>query len=208
MTTSHKVMGIDSSTLGVAWTVAKATPSGKISILASNKIDLTKKKEISDKLQVLLVEFQLVLLHQKPDHIFLEKPIFVKSPATMGALSIIVGAIMSVAISNGFKITLVPPSVWKPFIGHTNLNRTFQMQARKKLGRLESEKLFKRLRKSQTQRVLKYNFPKFDETDNDIADSCAIALYGMNLTCCRVVLQKSKDIALDQQELKRLGLVL
>lgn len=202
-----KVMGIDSSTQGVAWTTMRLYKD-KVEPIEWDFMSLKDIKEMDDKLELMSYEFENILQEQIPDHIFIEMPIFVKNPATARKLSFIVAGLVLTAKRQGFSVTLVEISTWKSFIGYTNLNRGFQTEAKRKLGKTEGAKLCDRLRKSQTQRIIKHRWPEFDVEDDNIADSCAIAAYGINELVTELQFEKNKEVALDLKELARLGLEL
>lgn len=196
-----KVMGIDSSTLGVAWCVVQdAKP------IASGKINLTKIKGMNDKLKQIGRDFPSLLEEHRPDYIFIEKTIFIRSAATARVLSYVVGALMVLALSQDYLVTDIEPMVAKSFYGYTPINKKFTAAATRKLGKLESRKLCAQLRKTQIQRVNKYNFPDFEWTDDDISDACSIAIYGYNERVKPVTLKKTKKISIDYTMLATLGL--
>jgi Holliday junction resolvasome RuvABC endonuclease subunit len=193
------IMGIDSSSTGVAYTIVRdGTP------IKSGKITLTHLKETPDKL--MLVSTYMKELLPGVDHVFVEKSIFVANPATARLLANIVGGIMLMCAMSGVGVTDVEPATWKSFIGYTNLSSKFQKQATEVLGVTEGRKLCNTMRKSQTQRLIKHNFPHFDIEDNDISDSCAIALYGYDKVVKPLAFEKSKSIAVDLAALAQLGL--
>lgn len=202
------ILGIDSSSTGIAWTQlvdGKMTDQGKIKL---NMIKLPR-----DKLANLYVAWRKLILNTKPDVIYIEQSIFVKSPATFRLLSMIVGSLICVAAGEGFRCEVVEPATWKAFYKYKNLSRVFVDTAKKKIGIAEANKLCDRLRKSQTWRVIKHNFPdeadqSIADTDHDIADSWAIALYGYVQETGPIALEISDSIRIDQEELARLGLKL
>ena len=204
-----KIMGLDTSTTGIAWT---SLFNGDVSGLG--KIVL-KEKEIEDKLATIYVEWKHLLLETQPDHVFVEKSIFVKNPDTARKLSFVVGTIAAITRGEGYEVTLVEPGTWKAFMGYHNLSNKFTLDARLKLGQKEGKKYCDKLRKSQTWRVIKHNYPyqveAFDfigDRDNDIADSWGIALYGHDKLVKELNLEKGKDVSLDLEDMERLGLVL
>jgi len=180
---------------------------------AQGKIKLDKLKTINHKLALVYHEWPLILEELRPDYIFIEKSIFVKNPATARILSYVVGAIICISEGEGYPITDVEPATWKSFMGYTNLSSKFVAQTKEKLGNLEGKKFCERLRKSQTWRVIQHNFPEqadgsLAENDHDIADSWAIALYGYDKVGVKLTLEKSKQVSLDLEELRKLGLSL
>jgi Holliday junction resolvasome RuvABC endonuclease subunit len=202
------IIGVDSSSLGIAWT---ALYRGKLS--AQGKIDLSKIRNMQDKMVMLYEEWKHILGELRPDHIFIEKSIFVKNPATARTLSYIVGSIMVISAGEGYSITDVEPATWKAFLGYKNLSSKFVSEAKKKLGTTEGSKLCDGMRKSQTWRVIQHNFPDqtqdtLAEHDHDIADSWGIALYGHDLLVEELHLEKSKEVTLDLERLGTLGLAL
>lgn len=202
------VIGLDTSSTGVAWTCLE---DGNLK--AQGKIKLDKIKTINHKLAVVYHEWPLLLEELNPDYLFIEKSIFVKNPATARILSYVVGSIICISEGEGYPITDVEPAVWKSFMGYTNLSSKFVSQAKEKLGPTEGKKLCDRLRKSQTWRVIQHNYPQqaegsLAEGDHDIADSWGIALYGYDKMGAKLNLEKSKQVAIDQEELRKMGLAL
>ncbi len=151
-------------------------------------------------------EFPKILNEFKPDHVFIERAVYINNAATARVLAYMVGALVALVIHNGFTFTDIEPMIGKGFCGYTKLNRRFVAAAKKKLGRLEGNRLCKEMRKSQIQNIIKYNFPNFDVSDNDVSDSCSIALYGYDQLSKEIKLRKEKHIALDLDHLKSLGL--
>lgn len=199
------IIGLDTSSQGIAWTHLY---EGRM--IGQGKIDLTKKRTMQDKLLHVYQEWRHILHIVRPDHVFVEKSIFVKSPGTARTLSYIVGAIMIVSLGEGYDITDVEPSSWKSWLGYKNLRKGFVADAKEVLG-TKHKKFCDDLRKSQTWRVIKHNYPdeaegSLAENDHDIADSWGVALYGHNLLSEELTLEKSREITLDLAELDKLGL--
>lgn len=196
-----RILGIDSSTTGVAWTLVS---SGKP--LKWGKINLTKYKGMEDRLRVIGEEYPKLLKELKPDYVYVEQTIYMRNVATMRVLSYIVGALMCATSQAGIGITDISPMTAKSFYGYLTLSRKFTAAAARKLGKLPGKKLCEGLRKSQIQRVNTHNFPKFDASDHDISDSCSIAMYGYSQKVKPVTIKTGREILLDVAELKRLGL--
>lgn len=202
------IIGVDSASTGIAWTYLF---DGHMA--GQGKIGLTKHKDMQSKLIEIYKEWRHILDEVKPDHIFIEKSIFVVSPGTARTLSYIVGALMIVALGEGYEVTDVEPATWKSFLGYKNLRKGFVADATASLGRIEGKKFCDKLRKSQTWRVIKYNYPdevvdSIAQSDNDISDSWGIALYGYDKLAKELALDKSKEVTLDLEELSSLGLSL
>lgn len=203
-----KIIGIDSSSLGIAWTCLYDTE-----LYGQGKIHLEKIKTIDQKLAFIYQEWQLLLEDIQPDYIFIEKSIFVKNPATARTLSYVVGTVMAISAGMGYSIYDVEPATWKSFFGYRNLNAKFVMQIYKSIGNTEGKKFCDKLRKSQTWRVIQHNYPadtadSLGTHDNDIADSWGIALWGAAHMGVPIALEINDSIRLDQDELARLGVAL
>lgn len=201
----HRVIGIDSSSTGVAWTLLH---DGKME--NQGKIRLDQKKTMQAKLLELYIGLTELLEWTQPDHVFVEKSIFVKNPATARTLSYIVGAIMCVSLGNGIETTDVEPSTWKAFFGYRNVTAKFNKTVADKLGRIEAKKFCDKMRKSQTWRVIKHNRPEASEashaeTDNDISDSWGVALWGWHTYVEEITLEITSSIRYDLEELGRIG---
>jgi len=199
------ILGVDSSSTGIAWTLLEngtMTEQGKI---------VLDSRTINEKLKKLELHWRQLVQMYSPDAVYLEQSIFVKSPGTFRTLSFVVGSLMCITESVGVPVVLVEPATWKAFYKYKNLSRVFVDTAKKKIGISEANKLCDRLRKSQTWRVVRHNFPdeaigSKADTDHDIADSWAIGLYGYSQESGGVKLEISDDIKFDLDELDKLGL--
>lgn len=202
-----KIMGVDTSSTGIAWT---CLVEGEM--MGQGKI-LLKQKNIIDKLAHLYSEWAYLLDETRPDHVFVEKSIFVKNPATARTLSYVVGTICAITAGKGYEVTDVEPATWKAFLGYKNLSPKFVKEVKDALGQTEGKKFCDAMRKSQTWRVIQHNYPgqadnSLAENDHDIADSWGVALYGYDKLSTKLILEKSSSVTLDQEELTRLGLKL
>jgi len=186
------VMGIDSSTGGIAWTVVQHG-----SPYAMGKINTTKLKDITDKLAFGIDHFKDLLQLYKPDIVVVEKSIYVNNRATFRTLSYIVGAIMATAkLEVGADVYDVEPMAWKSLYGYTTMTKKMELLARRTLERTAAAKVCEALKKEQTMRVIKHNFGLWKpEEDTDIWDSTGIALWGWHNYVQRLELQVSKEIA-------------
>jgi Holliday junction resolvasome RuvABC endonuclease subunit len=201
-----KIIGVDSSSTAIAWTYLKDGI-----LVSQGKIDLKKKSNMNDKLREIYAEWTGLLEEIQPDHVFVEKSIFVRSPGTARTLSYIVGALMVVSLGNGYDTTDVEPSTWKAYFGYRNVTSKFNKEVAEVLGRIEAKKFCDKMRKSQTWRVIAYNFPKqaigsLAECDHDIADSWGVAIWGYHIVSTPVVLEITNEIRYDMVEMTKLGL--
>ena len=199
----RRVMGIDSCTQSLAWTVVETNRPK-----SHGKLALPTGALVPIKLRTIISEFPKLLAEQKPSVIFIEKPIYVRSQETARVLSYVVSCIVTIALQEGIEIYEVAPMTWKTWLGYTALTRKFTTSCTKKLGKAPATKFCNDLRKSQTLRVIKHNFKTWAVTDHDINDSCGIALYGYEQLNKPLKLDISKSIAIDQPQLSKLGLVL
>jgi hypothetical protein len=202
------ILGVDSSSTGIAWTVLE---DGYLK--SQGKIRLEKVKGLEHKLAVVYEEWQEILAQYKPDVVYIEQSIYVKSPGTFRTLSCVVGSLICIAAGEGYRTQVVEPSTWKAYFKYKNLSRVFVDTAKKKLGIAEANKLCERLRKSQTWRVIAHNYPNEAEgslaaSDHDLADSWGIALYAYVQETGPIQLEITDSIRLDLEELDKLGLKL
>jgi Holliday junction resolvasome RuvABC endonuclease subunit len=200
------VLGVDSSSLGVAWTHLL---NGNMHMCG--KINLSKKKELRDKLKLVYEEWTKLLDLLQPDYIIIEQSIFVKNPATARTLSQVVGSLMCIAAGKGYEVELTEPGQWKSWLGYKNLSSKFVKHTKEILGDREGAKFCEKLRKSQTWRVIEHNYSgdfSLPREDNDVADSWGIALYGYNKKGADVELEISNEIRYDLEEFARLGITL
>lgn len=200
-----RILGIDSSSTGIAWSLLVDNR-----LDACGKIKLDKIKDVGDKLRETHLGLAAILHTYAPDHVFVEKSIFVRNPATARLLSYVVGTIIACCMVEGFEVTDVEPATWKALFQYKNLSSKFVQQAKAALGPTEGKKLCDRLRKSQTMRVLVHNYDCISlvEEDHDVADSLGLAVYGWNKIAQPVELEITDSIRLDLAELDRLGLKL
>lgn len=202
----RKVMGIDSSSTGVAWTLLN---NGIM--VDQGKIKLSKIKDMPNKLATVDEELTKILKRHKPSRVFVEKSIFVRNPATARTLSYIVGGIMTTVMRAKIEVEDVEPATWKSFFGYKNLSSSFVSSCKKKMGNTEGKKFCDRLRKSQTWRVIAHNYPcqadRSDASDDhDIADSWGIALWGYDKVGRELQLESSVDIIFDASEFEKWNL--
>lgn len=200
-----RVMGVDSSSQGIAWAIIENEE-----LIASGKIDLSKMKEFTHKMSFFTSEWETILEEYQPNYVYVEKSIFVKNPATARLLSYVVGSILTFTTYRGVEIDDVEPATWKAWLGYKNLSSKFVKEAKEALGATEGKKFCDKLRKSQTQRVIRHNYPswEWEYDDHDISDAVGIALWAVNHVSHDVELEISKDISLNREELDRLGLKL
>lgn len=203
----RRILGIDSSSTGIAWSFIIDNE-----LIAYDKIRLDKIKDVDKKLSHIYWELLSVLRRHNPDHVFVEKSIFVRNPATARLLSYVVGTVIATCSAHDFEVTDVEPATWKAFFKYKNISSKFVRQAKEALGDTEGKKLCDRLRKSQTMRVLVHNYPEAAgtviESDHDIADSFGIACFGFDKLGKPLQLEISDSIRLDLEELSTLGLSL
>lgn len=203
---NHVVIGVDSSSLAVSYVVLEDGI-----MIGCGEIALRKESDVTLKLGKIFSEWNGILDTYKPDHVFIEKSIFVRNPATARLLSYIVGAVMGATASSGYKVLDVEPMAWKAFLGYRNVSSSFQKKAKEALGNTEGKKFCDRLRKSQTWRVIQYNYPNeandsLASVDNNIADAWGVALWGWDTVGEKIHLEISDSIRLDLEEMGRLGL--
>jgi len=206
MSKNRRVMGIDSSSLGIAWTLLE---NGIM--VEQGKIRLDKVKLLTDKLHAGANELSSLIKDKHPDHVFVEKSIFVRNPATARTLSYIVGMIITISLMNGVPVIDIEPSVWKSFLGYKNLSSAFVVECKKKMGVTEGKKFCDRLRKSQTWRVVAHNYPcqaggSLAESDHDISDSWGIALKGYDMVGRELTIVSREDIIFDLLEFDKWNL--
>lgn len=201
-----RILGVDSSTTGVAWTLMEIK-DGRPFPVKSGKINLTSKKEMFDKMEIVGTEFPKLIAVLQPHHVFVEKSIFVKNPDSARKLSMVVGGLMMICAVDGFPLTLVEPASWKSFTQYRNLTRKMVESATEKLGKTEGKKFCDRMRKVQTSRVLQHCYPDWDlpYDDNDIIDSAGIALYGVDKIAVPIKLDAPRIELVTQEEIDILG---
>lgn len=194
-------MGIDSSTTGVAWTLVESGKPKKW-----GKIDTTKDKTMDARLHHIWVEFPSLLRELKPDHVYIEKSIYMRNVVTFRVLSYIVGSLILLCLAESIGVTDIEPMIAKKFYNYSTISRKFALALSKKMPTKDATKFKEALRKSQVQRVNEFNFAGFDASDHDISDSCSIAVYGYSQKVRPIKLDTSREVRLDLQELKKLGL--
>lgn len=186
------VMGIDSSTGGIAWTVVReGVPE------SYGKINTTRIKEIADKLAFGTDHFKDILAIYDPKIVVVEKSIYVQNRATFRSLSYIVGAVMATAKIEGCMVYDVEPMTWKSLYGYTAITKKMELLARRTIeDKPTATKVCDALRKEQTMRIIKHNYPSWSPDDDyDIWDSSGIALWGWHTYVEKLQLQVSKEIA-------------
>jgi Holliday junction resolvasome RuvABC endonuclease subunit len=113
----------------------------------------------------------------QPDFVGIEQAIFVQNPATSRKLSYIVGVIIAETLHKEIVLEDISPAEWKSFLGVKPLTKTKKNEIISRLGQTVGRKEIHNLKKTQTQNILRDQYPNFVWDDDDIADSCGIALY-------------------------------
>lgn len=196
------MMGIDSSSVGIAWAIREGDS------LITGKINTQKIKELPDKIAHGCKELSALIEEHKPDFIWVEKSIYVKNPATVRTLSYIVGGIMATAGLHNTAVGDVDPATWKAFFGYRNLKREYVASVKKILGNTDGKKFCEELRKSQTRSVLINHFPDWDIPldDHDISDAVGIVVWGWNQLVEEEEIEKSDHVRYDLVHLANLGI--
>lgn len=168
----HRVLGIDPSTRGIA-----------CSLIVDGKITATMKINLGDgdiyhKIAKARKYFSPVLEMYKPEVVIVEQTVYIQNPETTRKLSYIVGILMGEAIHRDIYLEDVPPATWKSFIGARAIRKNEKESIIQELGLTEGRKEIQRRRKSQVQDILNERFSQFDWSDDDVADSAGIALWG------------------------------
>lgn len=169
--TYSKVMGIDASSNKIAMTM-----------LDKNGIVMTAKIELGDgdifhRMGAGNRRLKPFLQAYRPDFILIEQTVYVQNIETVRKLSYVVGSIMATIMREGIDVDDVPPISWKSFMGAKSITKQEKMKYINEMGELEAKKFMAKRRKSQVQDMLRKRFPEYNWDDNDIADSCGIALY-------------------------------
>lgn len=166
-----RVVGVDPSTTKIAFVLIE-----KNQPISNATIDLGSG-DIYDRLLRLRKYYPSLLRRWNPGFVCIEQAIFVQNPETSRKIAYSVGIIAAETRFEGIQFADVAPSTWKSFLGVKPLNVRWKTELKKELGEKDGNKEINRLKKSQTQDILRNRYPRFNWDDTDIADACGIALY-------------------------------
>lgn len=168
----HRVLGVDPATRGIACSVVDHDD-----LVATMKIQFGDG-DIYDKIKKARQYFPKILDLYNPEVVVIEQSIFVQNHDTARKMSYVVGVLMGEVLIRGIVFNDVPPASWKSFVGARPIRQAEKDKVISELGQTEGKKEIKNRRKNQVQEIMKKQFPAFNWSDDDIADSCGIALWG------------------------------
>lgn len=171
----HRVLGVDPSSFKVACTLIEhGEPQMTIALNLGDG-------DIYQRIYQARKRFPKVLDIYKPDYVGIEQSIFVQNPETSRKLSYVVGCLMAEVLYRHIPMDDVPPSQWKAYLGVKPLTKSEKNEILEKLGQTDGRKEIDRIKKSRCQDILRDRFPWWRWEDDDIADSCGIALYSWSI---------------------------
>lgn len=166
-----RIIGIDSSTQGIAIAVVDGGRLTEVMYLPLPKADIFARLQKARKW------ISGILRGWNPDFVMIEAPIYIQNPNTTKNLSYVVGIIVGECLVQNIEVSDVPPSVWKSWIGYKRITKVQQADIMSRLGPTEGRKEIQRLRKSQIQDIMRCRFPRTKWDNDNIADATAIALF-------------------------------
>lgn len=166
-----RVLGVDPSSSTVACAVIETNKP-----TACMKIDLGSG-DVFQRIYRARKYFPKILDLYKPQYVAIEQTILIQNPETTRKLSYVVGTLIAECLYREIPVEDVPPATWKSFMGIKPLTKKWKEKIVSELGDTEGRKEISRLKKSQLQEKLAIQFPQFNWSDNDIADSAGIGLW-------------------------------
>lgn len=163
-----RVLGIDPSTNSIAFTLVENEKP-----VIWGKVIFYRKASLPEKMNMMHHVIDVILEKTgEPTYVVVEQMISVQNPQTTRVLSYMAGAIMLEFAIRHIDIADCPPMTWKNYHGYKRVTKAMGL----------SKKEADRLRKSQIQDAIELVYPYFNVNDNDIADSCGIALWGAEIS--------------------------
>lgn len=183
-----RVLGIDPSSNSIAWTLIE----GGRPVLWGKMI-FYRKSNIYDKFRMLSRMMEEIIEATDPTYACVEQMISVQNPQTTRVLSYIAGAVGYELANRGIPMEDVPPMVWKSYHGYQRILKA--MNIPKKEADI--------LRKSQISDKIAVVYPYFKYSDYDVSDSCAIALWGANISLKEIQIERMPKMQTVKRSYKR-----
>ena len=166
-----RILGIDPSTSKIALTlVVDGKPA------STSSIDLGAG-EAYDRVYRVRKYYPALIDLLQPEFVCIEQAIFVQNHDSSRKMAYVVGVIVAETKIKDIPIEDVHPATWKAFLGVKPVTASWKKDIINRMGDKDGRKEINRLRKCQTQQILRNTYDYFSWEDNDIADSCGIALY-------------------------------
>ena len=171
----EKLIAIDPASHSLAWAVIDKNKN----VIATGKIHLEKKKEISDKLSSIADELVPIIKEYNPDVAAIEQSVYIQNFQSSRIISYIIGFTWGLLFQNGIKTRDINPLSWKPAIGYKNVSKKeiAKLDANGKKG--SSQIKAKNERKQRVREIVSIAYG--DDTpgleDDDIIDALGIALW-------------------------------
>mgnify|MGYP006195436495 CR=1 FL=1 len=176
--TSKTVMGVDTSTKGVAFCIVengKPVKWGKVEFEGSKVFE-----RLADGQQRVKATFDDDL--SKVDEIWFESAVFIQSKKTVVLLAMALGAIMSALVTNGAAVNDVPAIAWQNFIGNKAFTKAEKAELKKQYPDRSDSWRSAKMRSMRKDKTKAWALETFgiNVEDDDVSDAMAIAYYGWN----------------------------
>ena len=175
--TPKRICSIDASTNSLAFAIfsdGSLEMFGKISFSGANIY--SKIGDAARKTGAVLSKFNV-------EAIAIEHAVFINSPKTMSELSMVQGALLGSAMSNGVDVVRsINPITWQTFIGNGKLSQQEKktiVDANPDKSKAWHKKQERDLRKDKTIRFVN-TYYDVNISDNDVADAVGIGHYAIN----------------------------
>lgn len=171
----QRLIAVDPASHSLAWAVIDNDKT----VVATGKIVLNRKKEISEKLSEIATELVPIIEKYKPDVAAIEQSVYIQNFQSSRIISYIIGFTWGLLYQNGVKTRDVNPLTWKPNIGYKNVSKK-DIESLDKNGKKGSTQIkAKNERKQRVREIVSIAYgedtPGLD--DDDIIDALGIALW-------------------------------
>ena len=175
-TRAHKVMGIDASTKGIAFSIFEGGQPKRHGIFYINGAD------IYERIQDAHVKTKVLLSGVKPDYVAIEAAIFVNSPDAAIKLAYVYGAVMAALLDGGAKVIAITPTQWQNFIGNKNLSKDEKAEIKKDFPGKSTSWYSNKARLIRKQRTLDFFNSKYglSVADDNVGDALGLAYYAIS----------------------------
>lgn len=174
-TKAHRVMGIDASTKGIAFSVFEDGALKRHGIFRINGADIYER--INDA----HVKTKALLSGESPDYVAIEAAVFVNSPDAAIKLAYVYGAVMAGLLDGGAKVIAITPMQWQNFIGNKALSKDEKAQLKKDFPGKSVSWYSNKARQIRKQRTLDYFNSKYGlrVEDDNVGDALGLAYFAI-----------------------------
>lgn len=170
--TAENVLGVDTSTQAVAWTIIRDGEAYRWGKRNLESGEFRRIGSAGEEIATVLNTYTTI------DFVCIEDVPYINNNATFKKLSMVVGSCIAEITKRDIPVKVVPPITWQTFIGNGRFTKQEKADIRKRNPDASKYKLKKIRRKIRKQRSIDFaSTIGVDTDDDDVADAAGVAWY-------------------------------